>query len=152
MKTFVALGALVALCHSAFGLDEGAYTIGSASLQSNKILSVNEEDGKTLSFSPDNNDGSQAWRFTRVEFDNQRDFLINSTFSGGYINCGEQRDSPCVLGDEPQIFTAELVGDNSYELVSQPSGYFLRADGEKLQIAEWDQSPDEQFVLTQVDY
>ncbi|KAJ5764357.1 hypothetical protein N7533_003038 [Penicillium manginii] len=147
MKAFIALGALAALCHSAFGLDEGAYTIGSASLQSNKILSVNEEDGQSLSFSPNKGDGSQTWYFTRPDFDNNREFLINSTV-GGYLNCPDQERSLCILGGEPQIYTAELANDNTYELISKQSGYFLRADGDNIQIAAWDQSPDEQFVLT----
>ncbi|CAI7675386.1 unnamed protein product [Penicillium manginii] len=130
MKAFIALGALAALCHSAFGLDEGAYTIGSASLQSNKILSVNEEDGQSLSFSPNKGDGSQTCTV------------------GGYLNCPDQERSLCILGGEPQIYTAELANDNTYELISKQSGYFLRADGDNIQIAAWDQSPDEQFVLT----
>ncbi|KAJ5973482.1 hypothetical protein N7481_010692 [Penicillium waksmanii] len=152
MKTFVALGALAALCHSVFGLDQGFYTIGSASLQSNKFLNVNEEDGTSLIFSLNNDEyGSQAWYFNLLESGNGREFFINSTLSAGYINCGEQIKSPCFLGDEPQIFVAELAGEKSYELVSKESGYFLRADVENLQTAEWDQSPNELFVLTPVD-
>lgn len=150
MKTSLALGALAALCHSVFGLDEGAYTIGSASLQSNKVLSVSQDDGQSLSFSPNNEHANQVWFFTHHQSDNKREFVINSTI-GGYINCGKQKTSPCVLGDEPQVYTAELAGDDSYELVSKQSGYFLRAAGENLQIDEWDQSLNEQFVLTRLD-
>ncbi|KAJ5964887.1 uncharacterized protein N7479_004763 [Penicillium vulpinum] len=146
MKTFIALGALAALCQSAFGLTEGSYTIGSASLESNQVLSEIGQSNSPLGFSPINGDPSQTWLFTLAGSNNQRDFLIQNNL-GSYINCGDEEGSPCLAGTREEVYTAELVGENSYQLVAKSSGYFLRADGGYLQLAGWDQTPNEEFVL-----
>lgn len=155
MRNLFALGALAALSQSTFALQSGTYTIGSASLEGDnsspsKTLAWSETDGgdaSPLTFTPKSDNEDHFWFFTPVTFDSERDFLINSTF-GGYINCGDEPGSPCFIGEEAEVYTAELAGDNTYELVLKRSGYFLRADGVNLQIAAWDQSPNEQFILT----
>ncbi|OQE27564.1 hypothetical protein PENSTE_c004G04528 [Penicillium steckii] len=148
MKTFFALGALAALCQSALSLKEGTYTIGSEITQGHEILGETEGQGP-LSFSPERgNHPGQTWFFTPTQ-NSQRDFLIHNTF-GGYINCGDQEGDECVAGDNKEVYTAELVNpkSKSYELVAKKSGFFLRTNGDSLQIAGFDQSPEERFILT----
>ncbi|CAI7633774.1 unnamed protein product [Penicillium viridicatum] len=119
MKTSLVLSVLAALCQSAFSLEEGSYTIGS-SLESNEVL-------------------TQSGIGAALTFSAKRD--------GNFINCGDEAGSPCILGSAKEVYTAELAGDNSYQLVAKKSGYFLRTEGDDLQLAEWDQSPNEEFVL-----
>lgn len=145
MKTFFALSALAALCQSAFSLEEGPYTIGSASLEGSMVLGGQIDE--PLRFSPRNDDSGHIWNFTLIDNNNQRDFLIRNDF-GDFINCGDEAGSACLAGGEEEVYTAEVVGDNSYQLVAKKSGYFLRAEGEYLQLAAWDQTPNEEFVLT----
>lgn len=146
MKTFLALGALAALCQSAFSLEEGMYMIGSASLQSDEVLSETGDAGD-LVFGPQDDGSSQTWFFNSSGGNSQRDFLIQSIL-GDYINCGVDVGSPCSTGQQEEFYTAELVGDNSYQFVAKNSGYFLRAEGVQLQVAAWDQTRNEEFILT----
>lgn len=144
MKTSLVVSVLATLCQSALSLEEGSYTIGS-SLQSNEVLTQTGI-GTPLTFYPKRDGGSsQTWHFT-LSSASQRDFLISDP-AGNFINCGDEAGSPCIVGSEQEIYTTELVGDNSYQLVAKKSGYFLRTDGDGLQLAEWDQSPNEVFVL-----
>ncbi|KAJ5112014.1 hypothetical protein N7532_000059 [Penicillium argentinense] len=144
MKTVLTLGALAAIFQSAFALQGGSYTIGSADLASNQVLSDLGQANDPLVFSDKNNHPYQTWFFTARG--SQRDFVIQN-LSGGYINCVEP-GSPCVSGDEEEIYTVEQVTDNGYELVAKKTGYFLRADGQYLQLAEYNNKPDEEFILT----
>ncbi|KAJ5534449.1 hypothetical protein N7527_000703 [Penicillium freii] len=144
MKTSLVLSVLAALCQSAFSLEEGSYTIGS-SLESNEVLTQSGIGAALTFYAKRDGEFSQTWRFT-PNSDSQRDFLIADP-AGNFINCGDEAGSPCILGSAKEVYTAELVGDNSYQLVAKKSGYFLRTEGDDLQLAEWDQSPNEVFVL-----
>ncbi|KAL4894776.1 hypothetical protein BDV59DRAFT_164012 [Aspergillus ambiguus] len=144
MKTGLALAALAALFQSVFALREGSYTIGSANLADNQVLGDLGQANDPLVFSDKNNHPHQTWFFTGKG--SQRDFVIQN-LSGGYINCGAQPGAPCVSGDEEEVYTVEHVTDNGYELVAKKTGYFLRADGHKLQLAEYNNMSDEEFIL-----
>ncbi|CAG8895333.1 unnamed protein product [Penicillium egyptiacum] len=151
MKNSFVLSVLAALCRSAFSLEEGSYTIGSASLESSVVLTQGDGIGGPLEFLPRENGGfHQTWYFT-LKGGNPRDFLIVDP-AGNFVNCGDEAGTLCVSGSEEQIYTAELVGDNRYQLVAKTSGYFLRAVGQDLQLAAWDQSPNEEFVLESAEY
>ncbi|KAE8413155.1 hypothetical protein BDV36DRAFT_300270 [Aspergillus pseudocaelatus] len=148
MKTFLAIGTLAAFCQSALGLNPGAYTIGSAALQDSQVLSEIDDANGPLVFSTKNNDSNQVWFFNPTG--TYREFLIQSQ-NGGYINCGTIPGSPCFSGDEPEIYIVEQVTSHGYELVAKQTGYFLRADGQNLKIAEYDGGqPDEEFILTSI--
>lgn len=148
MKTFLALGALAALCQSAFCLEDGIYMIGSATLPSSQVLGETDDIG-FLAFGPKNGHPGQSWIFNSSSGNNEREFLIQN-YLGSYINCGVDEGSLCSAGDEEEFYTAELVSDNSYQLVAKNSGYFMRAQGLLLQLAAWDQTPNENFVLTAI--
>ncbi|KAJ5098546.1 hypothetical protein N7532_005547 [Penicillium argentinense] len=147
MKATFALGALAALSQSAFSLREGTYMIGSPALDPSLVLGETRTDGGPLEFAPRNGHPGQTW-FLQLSGSSNRDFFVNNTL-GGYINCGTEEGSLCFAGEEPQIYTLESAGDNKYEFVSQGSSYFLRVNEQRvLQLAAWDQSPNEQFTLT----
>ncbi|OJJ07904.1 hypothetical protein ASPVEDRAFT_34082 [Aspergillus versicolor CBS 583.65] len=146
MKITLAIGALVALCQSALALKDGTYSIGSAALQSNKVLTdvgQNEE----LEFSEKSNNPYQTWFFTKKG--GERDFVIQN-LSGGYIDCGVEPGTHCVSGDDEEIYTVEQSIDGDYELVSKKTGYFLHAVDKGLQLAEWSPSPEQEFILTPI--
>lgn len=146
MKITLAIGALVALCQSALALKDGTYSIGSAALQSNQVLTdVGQKE--ELEFSEKSNHPYQTWFFTNKG--GERDFVIQN-LSGGYIDCGEELGDFCISGDDEVVYTVEQVSDNGYELVSKSTGYFVRADGQGLHLAEWNNEPDEEFILTPV--
>lgn len=147
MKAAFALGALAALCQSAFSLKEGTYTIGSASLNPSLVLGETKTEGGPLEFTRKNGHPGQTW-FLYRSGSSDREFFVNNTL-GGYINCGTEIGSPCFAGEEPEIYTLEFAGDNKYEFVAKTSGYFLRVNADlDLELAEWDQSLNEQFTLT----
>lgn len=144
MKTSLVLSILATLCQSAFSLEEGSYTIGS-SLEDNEVLTQTGIGGPVTFDAKRDGESSQTWHFT-LSSDSKRDFLIADP-AGNFINCGDEAGSPCILGSEQEVYTAELIGDDSYQLVAKKSGYFLRTDGDDLQLAEWDQSPNEVFLF-----
>ncbi|KAK6815932.1 hypothetical protein RU639_009024 [Aspergillus parasiticus] len=146
MKTFLALGALAALCQSAFSLEEGRYTIASVSLPTNPALTDLLPD-TPLTFLPSLGLQTQTWTFENA--DAEGDFYIQSA-NGGNLNCGTNEGSFCESEGAPEVFTVELVGDNTYRLVSKGSGYYLSVVGNLLQLATDDTSPKEQFVLSPV--
>ena len=147
MKAAFVLGALAALWQPAFSLREGTYTIGSASLNASLVLGETKTDGGPLEFARKNGHPGQTW-FLDHSGSSDRDFLVQNTL-GGYINCGQEAGSPCFAGEEPQVYTLEFAGDDKYEFVAQDSGYFLRVNKDReLELAGWDQSPNEQFTLT----
>ena len=150
MKAVLALGALAALFQSVFALEGGTYTIGSAALPADVVLMNVGPPPTPLGFDDKNIDPRQYWFFSAIDTSG-RNFLIRHP-SGAFINCGNEPGSPCVSGRVPEIYTVERVADNSYELISRRTGYFLRADGENLQLAEWNNNPDEQFILTRVEW
>ncbi|KAJ5709752.1 hypothetical protein N7493_010043 [Penicillium malachiteum] len=147
MKTSIVF-TLAALCQSAFALKEGTYTIGSATLANDNVLKDVAADQPVEFGAKDGNPG-ETWFFTgsKVKKDT---FTIASTF-GGYINCGEAEGSVCIAGDnETQSYYVEKVANSTYQLVAENSGYFLRVNDEKqVVIAGWDQTPNEDFILTE---
>jgi len=147
MKTALALGALAALCQSALALRDGTYTIGSAALPNNQVLSDGGEANRPLEFSIKSGHPFQSWFFTTRG--SERDFVIEN-HSGGYIECGTEPGTTCVSGDDEQVYTVEQVSVNRYELVSKNTGYFLRAVDGGLQLAEYNNNPDEQFILAPI--
>jgi hypothetical protein len=145
MKSFFTFGALAALCQSAYGLESGVYSIASA--DSNSLVLTDEAPNKPLAFTRQNQDPAQEWHFDAADGGY---FEITSDL-GSYINCETTGDKICYPGEQPQAFKPEFQGDKKYELVEQGSGLFLRITKKgTLQLAEWDQSIDEQFRLISV--
>lgn len=146
MKSFLTLTALAALCSSAYCFSEGTYKIGSASLESGKVLT--EVSGQAdLVFNTANGHPGQVWDFTPDS--SKKDYFVIQNNLGAYISC-ESLDSLCTAGDEPASFRPELVEDKKYELVDGNTGYFLRlTDGNKLKLAEYEDGLEQQFTLTQ---
>ena len=141
------LGALAALWKPAFSLREETYTIGSASLEASLVLGESQTGDGPLEFVQKNGHPGQTWFFDRSG-SNDRDFSVQNVL-GAYINCGEEAGSPCLAGEDPQIYTLEFTGDNKYQFVAKGSGYFLRVnENRQLELAEWDQTPNEEFTLT----
>lgn len=146
MKTTLVLGALAALCQSAFALTSGTYTIGSAALSDTQVLTDVGAD-EPVEFAPKTGHPYQTWDFTNT--DSQRDFLIQN-LSGGYLNCGEELGTTCVSGDKEEVYALEQVTEEGYQLVAKSSGYFVRVVGEELQLAEFALDAEEEFILTPV--
>ncbi|KAJ5113222.1 hypothetical protein N7456_001756 [Penicillium angulare] len=146
MKTFATLAfTLAALSQGALAFKEGTYTIGSAALHSQVLTDVAADE--PVVFDPANKTPHQTWFFTRSDVVKDA-FTIASTL-GGYVNCGEAEGSICVAGsNETQIYTPEKVSDTAYQLVSRDSGYFLRVENDQLVVAGWDQTQEEEFILT----
>lgn len=144
MRGIFALSAL-ALFHSAHAaFREGTYSIGSATLPPSLVLTEIDADGP-LVFSQQQRRPSQVWDF--IPKKDSPYFEIRNTL-GGNINCGPGKGS-CLTGNQPQGYLPESLGDNKYELVAEDSGFFLRVgDNQEVYLAGWDQSPNEQFVLT----
>ncbi|KAJ5647253.1 hypothetical protein N7490_003625 [Penicillium lividum] len=146
MKSFLALGALAALCNSAYSLREGTYKIRSLGADANKVLA--EVPGQSeLVFNVASQHPGQTWSF-ESDPDNVGYFLI-SNILGAYIDC-EAEGSLCTAGEEPTSYRPELVSeaDKSYELVANGTGYFLRyAEDDKLKLAGYDQGVDQEFVF-----
>ncbi|KAE8381215.1 Alpha/Beta hydrolase protein [Aspergillus bertholletiae] len=140
--------ALVALFPSALGLGDGKYVIRSASMDRDLILTNTGIHGNALAFRPTRgaSSKSQTWDFTHIG-NSPNDFEIISTL-GGDINCGSEEGTSCVTGDTHEIYTAEYVGGGRYELVAKSSGYFLTVDNRLLTLAGWDQSINQQFIIT----
>ncbi|KAJ5672766.1 hypothetical protein N7507_001893 [Penicillium longicatenatum] len=148
MKSFLALTALAALCHSAYCFTEGTYKIGSASLDKTMVLTevIGQED---LEFTKSNGHPAQIWDFT-PDSSNAEYFVVTNNI-GGFITCPEL-DSLCIVdeGEAPTSFRPEYVGGQNYELVAKGTGYFLHlAAGNKLKLAEYESGHDQEFVLTQ---
>ncbi|KAK2767587.1 hypothetical protein FQN54_003745 [Arachnomyces sp. PD_36] len=143
MKTVLALGALAALFPSAFALTQGTYTIGSASLAKNQVLSK-YTDVDHLFFDQMNDLRLQTWNF--LPRDDLNEFVIQNGDYQDYINCGAELGSLCTTGDKQEVYIVEQV-ENGYEFVSKESGYFLRVDGENLRVSEWNSSPEQTLVL-----
>ncbi|KAJ5611917.1 hypothetical protein N7528_009022 [Penicillium herquei] len=148
MKTSIIL-TLAALCQSAFALKEGTYTIGSATLTNENVLKDIAAD-EPVEFGTKDGSPGETWFFTSSKVKKDT-FTIASTL-GGYVNCGETEGSVCIAGDnETQSYYVEKVANSTYQLVAENSGYFLRVnDDNKVVIASWDQSPNEEFILTGV--
>lgn len=120
MKTFLALCAL-ALFHSAYALDAGTYTIGSGTLGPRQVLAGVALD-QPLIFSDDAINNGQTWTFYPTH-----DGYFEIRNDRGYPhNCPSREGEACTLGDEPQGFLPEFLGENSYELVAEGSGLFVR--------------------------
>ncbi|KAE8327008.1 hypothetical protein BDV39DRAFT_205420 [Aspergillus sergii] len=148
MKNFFALGALAALCQTAFGLEEGTYKIASASLEANRVLSY-EVPSSPVILSPSFGIPSQTWAFESDPNEDGTDeggFLIHSAV-GGYLNCGGSLGNSCKVGDKREVYTVELVGDNTYQILAG-TRYSLSVSGDFVQLAAHDTSPEHQFVLT----
>lgn len=146
MKSFFTLGAIAALCQSAYSLDPGHYTIASGN--SDSLILTDKSPNQPLAFEPRNGGSGQEWDIIPAE---ENFFLIQSQY-GSFINCHTTDTLVCFPGSEPQAFRPEFQGDNRYELVEQGSGLFLRFTKENsLELAEWDQSIDEQFSLVRLD-
>ncbi|KAJ5786044.1 uncharacterized protein N7503_011256 [Penicillium pulvis] len=144
MKSFLTLTALATLCSSAYCFSEGTYKIGSASLEKTKVLTEvpGQED---LVFNTANGHPGQIWDFTPT--DEEEYFLVTNTL-GAYIDC-PALDSLCTAGEDPTSYRPELVADNTYELVANGTGYFLRlADDNKLKLAGYEPGLEQEFVLT----
>ncbi|KAJ5359618.1 uncharacterized protein N7496_012031 [Penicillium cataractarum] len=148
MKAAFALGALAALCQSAFSLSEGSYTIGSAALDPSLVLSETTANDGLLEFTQKEDDHpGQTWLLSRSG-SSDRDFLVENIL-GGYLHCGDKPDYPCFTAEDPRIYTLEFAGENKYQFVAQGSGYFLRVNEKReLVLAVWDQSLNEQLSLT----
>ncbi|KAJ5913154.1 hypothetical protein N7504_002037 [Penicillium tannophilum] len=144
MKSFFTLTALAAFCNSAYCFSEGTYTIGSASLEKTKVLT--EVPGQAdLVFNTANGHPGQIWDFTPAD---QEDYFLITNTLGAYIDCPEL-DSLCTAGEDPTSYRPELVRDNTYELVANGTGYFLRlADDSKLKLAGYEPGPEQEFILT----
>ncbi|KAJ5524567.1 hypothetical protein N7494_011217 [Penicillium frequentans] len=145
MKSFLTLTALAALCNSAYCFREGTYQIGSARLEYTKVLTEvpGQEDlvFKTVTGHP-----GQIWDFTLT--DEEDYFLVTNTL-GAYIDC-PALDSLCTAGEDPTSYRLEIVADNTYELVANGTGYFLRlADDNKLKLAGYGPGPEQEFILTE---
>lgn len=146
MKTTFILGALAALCQSAFALSSGTYTIGSAALSEDQVLTDVGAD-QPVEFAQKTGHPYETWDFKNTG--SQRDFVIQN-LSGGYLNCGEELGTTCVSGDNEEVYALEQVTEKGYQLVAKSSGYFVRVVGEELQLAEFDIAPEEEFILTPV--
>jgi hypothetical protein len=144
MKAFFGLGALAAICQSVYSLENGLYTIGSAITGGALVLTAHSSSpGILLDFTENQGDSGQVWDFSSSD---GQYFLVKNQL-GSYINCDE--GAVCYTGGSPQAFIPEFTGDGKYELVAQGSGLFLRADDQgQLLLAEYDQSPNEQFFLS----
>lgn len=145
MKAFFAIGAIASLCQSAYCLDPGTYFIGSAISDSDVLT----EKGANLplAFEKTGASSGQYWSLTPSD----GGYFQISTDEGLFINCAKEGTKTCYAGPNPQSFLPEFQGDNKYELVEQGSGYFLRqAEDGSLQLAEYDQSINEQFRLKPV--
>ncbi|GLI81595.1 hypothetical protein PoHVEF18_009980 [Penicillium ochrochloron] len=127
MKTFFALGAL-ALFHSAYALVPGPYTIGSGILDSSQVLTYVARD-HSLIFSDNNHNVGQTWFFYPTH--------------DGYFEIRNE------LG--PQGFLPEFLGGESYELVAEGSGLFVRVDDNRIYLDLFDQSLNEQFILIEAE-
>lgn len=81
---------------------------------------------------------------------NDNTFQINNT-QYGFINCGSNEGHLCNTGYQFQRFRPEFRGGRSYEIVDVNSGFFICAnENMELYVSGWDQSLNEQFVLTEV--
>ncbi|KAJ5281700.1 hypothetical protein N7478_007072 [Penicillium angulare] len=148
MRTFATLACtLAALSQCAFAaFKEGTYTIGSAALDSQLLTDVAADE--PVVFQDADGTPPQTWFFAPDQVVKDA-FTITSTL-GGSLNCGEAEGSVCVAGsNETQVYTPEKVSNTAYQLVSRDSGYFLRAENGQLVVAGWDQTPEEEFILTQ---
>lgn len=144
MKYFFALGAIASLCQSACALNSGTYTIASANTDA-EVLTGQHPDVPLTFVEFDGNPG-QIWTFNQAE----GDYFDVRNNQGLYINCQQQGPRTCYPGETPQKFIPEFQGGTNYELVAQGSGLLLRlADDGTLQLAEYDQSINEQFSLKQ---
>ncbi|KAJ5605587.1 hypothetical protein N7510_008368 [Penicillium lagena] len=152
MKTSQVLGLLAALSHSAFSLyKSGTYQIGSAALSSSLVLSrtMDKESDSILFEDNAHDDNTQVWNATASN--ELPEYFYIYDLSNRFINCGTEEGTTCFLSHDSQFYRPELVGDNKYELVEQESGYFLRVNEDRqLQLAKWDQSPNEQFVFVEI--
>ncbi len=146
MKTTLILGALAALCQSAFALSSGTYTIGSAALSEDQVLTDVGAD-EPVKFAQKTGHPYETWDFKNTG--SQRDFVIQN-LSGGYLNCGVEPGSPCVSGDEEEVYALEQVSEQGYQLVAKSSGYFVRLFADELQLAPFATDPEEEFILTPV--
>lgn len=148
-RAFV-LGALAALWKPVFSQPEKTYTIGSASLDASLVLDENNTDWGLVEFVPKNGNSGQTWFFHPTDF-SYTEFSIQNDL-GYYIICGEDARFPCGTGATPQIYTAEATGDAKFHLVTKGSGYFLRVNEnrkvELSELAEGDQTPNEEFTVT----
>lgn len=145
MKTFFTLGALAALCQSAYSLNPGPYIIASANSDS-QIL-TDENLNQPLTFTQPTENENQVWQFNAVD----GGYFEIQSVQGSFIDCHRTEDRTCYSSERPRAFIPEFQGDNKYELVEEGSGLFLRIAKEGgLQLAEWDQSLNEQFTLTPV--
>lgn len=146
MKTIFTLSALT-LLHSAYALDEGTYTIGSGILEPSQVLTEVARD-QPLIFSDDQHNFGQTWNFYPIHdgyFEIQNDL-------GDRLNCPGRGGDACILGDETQGFLPEFLGENSYELVAEGSGLFVRVhESRHIYLDLFDQSLNEQFILTKVE-
>jgi hypothetical protein len=100
-----------------------------------------------LIFSDQQSQVSQIWKFIPKDHGY---FNIQNNF-GENINCGNTEGSVCFVGEGLQGFLPEFQGENNYELVAEGSGFLLRVDeSQQLYLAAYDQSTNEQFILTRV--
>jgi hypothetical protein len=145
MKTFFALGAL-ALFHTAYALVPGPYTIGSGILDSSQVLTYVARD-HSLIFSDNHHNVGQTWFFYPTH-----DGYFEIRNELGYpLNCPGREKSACFVGDRPQGFLPEFLGGESYELVAEGSGLFVRVDDNRIYLDLFDQSLNEQFILTEAE-
>lgn len=145
MKSFFTLGAIAALCQSAYCLNAGPYQIESANSRSEILTQKNP--GQPLTFEPKSEGSAQIWHVVPTHGDY---FSIRSE-QGFFINCHNDDSSICSAGTQAQDFIPEFQGGTNYELVEEGSGLFLRITAQKtLELAGYDGSINEQFSLVPV--
>lgn len=146
MKASFALSAF-SLSHFAQAFQAGTYIIGSAALPPSLVL-TERNPTDALAFSQQEGEPTQSWNFISTH---DGFFEIQNNI-GSNIACNGDEGSLCFPGDQPQGFLPEFRGGKNYELVAEGSGLFLRVNqNQDLYLAGWDQSLEEQFVLTSVD-
>lgn len=147
MKASFALSAFL-FFHLAQALQAGTYIIASAALPPPLVL-TELDPAYALAFSQQGGEPTQFWNFISTH---DGYFEIQNHIESK-ITCGDDVGSLCFPGDQPQAFLPEFRGGKNYELVSESSGLFLRVNqNQDLYLARWDQSLEEQFILTSVDH
>lgn len=145
MKSFFTLGAIAALCQSAYSLNHGVYTISSA--KNDALFLVGQGPDQPLTFGPRTGGAGEYWQLIPAK----ENFFLIQNLHESFINCHITDSLACFPGGEAKAFRPEFQGDNRYELVEEGSGLFLRITKENtLELAKWDHSIDEQFNLLAV--
>ncbi|KAE8138680.1 hypothetical protein BDV38DRAFT_281977 [Aspergillus pseudotamarii] len=150
MKTFLALGALVALFQSTSCLERGVYQIKPGTRFHPLVLTDIGDIGDALEFTAATGAPTQAWSFTPTD-GNTDEFMIQN-HQGSYLYCRKEVGSSCLAGKDPQTFIARRTLLGTYELVAKDSGYFIHSNSRWLEVAETADSFEGVFALVPINW